>query len=241
MKSSETDTLAEHVQLVRLSDMAGWERNPHKHPESQLSTLASLVRRFGFTSLPVLATYPGCETGFVSSGNGRLAVLRLLKSQYPQNPPPGISVAPDGEWLIPCRPMAFPSKAEAEAQGLSDNWVASMPGVEDDAEKLSEILLDLQEQEIDFSGLGKDMEDLANLLADVPSDDDWSAAMGGLPDADRAPIQQMTFTLHDDQAAFVKRAIEVAKAMGDFVDTGNENSNGNALARVAQIFLSRLP
>jgi len=166
MNPNATDTLAEHVQLVRLSDMAGWERNPHKHPESQLSTLASLVRRFGFTSLPVLATYPGCETGFVSSGNGRLAVLRLLKSQYPQNPPPGIGTAPDGEWLIPCRPMAFPSKAEAEAQGLSDNWVASMPGVEDDTEMLAEILHDLQEQEIDFSGLGKDIEDLSKLLAD---------------------------------------------------------------------------
>ena len=51
MKSNGTDTLAEHVQLVRLADMAGWERNPHKHPESQLSTLASLVRRFGFSVL----------------------------------------------------------------------------------------------------------------------------------------------------------------------------------------------
>lgn len=166
MNPNGTDTLTEHVRLVRLADMAAWERNPHKHPESQLSTLASLVRRFGFTSLPVLATYPGCETGFVSSGNGRLAVLRLLKSQYPQNPPPGIGVAPDGEWLIPCRPMAFPSKAEAEAQGLSDNWVASMPGVEDDSELLADILRDLEADGVDFSGLGKDADDLAKLLAD---------------------------------------------------------------------------
>ena len=166
MNPNATDTLAEHVQLVRLADMAAWERNPHKHPENQLSTLASLVRRFGFTSLPVLATYPGCETGFVSSGNGRLAVLRLLKSQYPQNPPPGIGVAPDGEWLIPCRPMAFPSKAEAEAQGLSDNWVATMPGVEDDSEILADILRDLEADGVDFSGLGKDADELAKLLAE---------------------------------------------------------------------------
>lgn len=189
MNPNGTDTLAEHVQLVRLADMAGWERNPHKHPESQLSTLASLVRRFGFTSLPVLATYPGCETGFVSSGNGRLAVLRLLKSQYPQNPPPGIGVAPDGEWLIPCRPMTFPSKAEAEAQGLSDNWVASMPGVEDDSEILAEILHDLQEQEIDFSGLGKDMEELAAVLADPPVEP--SADDDGAPEPPAEPISRL--------------------------------------------------
>ena len=61
--------------------------------------------------------------------------------------------------------------------------------------------------------------------------------MGSLPENDRAPIQQMTFTLHDDQAATVKQAMELAKSMGDFVDTGNENSNGNALARVAEMFL----
>lgn len=180
MNPNGTDTLAEHVQLVRLADMAAWERNPHKHPESQLSTLASLVRRFGFTSLPVLATYPGCETGFVSSGNGRLAVLRLLKSQYPQNPPPGIGVAADGEWLIPCRPMAFPSKAEAEAQGLSDNWVASMPGVEDDSEILADILRDLDAEGVDFSGLGKDADDLAKLLGeeDESEPEDSSAKLG---------------------------------------------------------------
>lgn len=180
MNPNGTDTLAEHVQLVRLADMAAWERNPHKHPESQLSTLASLVRRFGFTSLPVLATYPGCETGFVSSGNGRLAVLRLLKSQYPQNPPPGIGVAPDGEWLIPCRPMAFPSKAEAEAQGLSDNWVASMPGVEDDSEILADILRDLEADGVNFSGLGKDADELAKLLAEdyAPAETGSSSGAG---------------------------------------------------------------
>jgi hypothetical protein len=32
---------------------------------------------------------------------------------------------------------------------------------------LAEILHDLQEQEIDFSGLGKDMDDLAKLLAEL--------------------------------------------------------------------------
>jgi DNA modification methylase len=176
MKSDETGTLSEHVQLVRLPDLQAWTRNPHKHPESQLSTLASNIRTFGFTSLPVLAFYPGETRGFVSSGNGRLESLHLLRAQYPQNPPPGIDTDTDGEWLIPVRPMQFPSRLIAEAQGLSDNWIASMPGVEDDTEMLAEILHDLQEQEIDFSGLGKDMDDLAAILADPPvepsADDD---------------------------------------------------------------------
>ena len=48
----------------------------------------------------------------------------------------------------------------------------------------------------------------------------------------------MTFTLHDDQAEIIKEAIEKAKTIGPFIETGNENSNGNALARVAELFLS---
>jgi hypothetical protein len=48
----------------------------------------------------------------------------------------------------------------------------------------------------------------------------------------------MTFTLHDAQAEQVKRAIDAAKEMGPF-DGPNENSNGNALARVCETFLTR--
>jgi hypothetical protein len=45
--------------------------------------------------------------------------------------------------------------------------------------------------------------------------------------------------LHDYQAETVRAALDVAKQMGAFVDTGNENSNGNALARVCELFLGQ--
>lgn len=81
---------------------------------------------------------------------------------------------------------------------------------------------------------------LSNLEAQfVPPDaDDWATALGGLADGDRAPFQQMTFTLHDEQAEQVKRALEVAKDMGAFTDSPNENSNGNALARICEAFIT---
>lgn len=60
----------------------------------------------------------------------------------------------------------------------------------------------------------------------------------GLPVGERAPFQQMTFILHDEQASEVKRALDVAKEMGAF-DGPNENSNGNALARICETFLTR--
>ena len=49
-----------------------------------------------------------------------------------------------------------------------------------------------------------------------------------LPDGDKEPFKQMTFTLSDEQAEIVENAIKKAKK-NEFGDTGNENSNGNAI------------
>lgn len=57
-----------------------------------------------------------------------------------------------------------------------------------------------------------------------------------LPDGDKAPFQQMTFTLADEQATFIQNAITDIKQTEEYkyVETfGNENSNGNALYLLA--------
>ena len=89
-----------------------------------------------------------------------------------------------------------------------------------------------------------DWDDLANEWdADLLSD--WGVDVGGfdvnpddmgddfsLPDGDKAPFQQMTFTLADEQATVIKNAIEDIKGTDEYkyAETmGNENSNGNAL------------
>ena len=53
-----------------------------------------------------------------------------------------------------------------------------------------------------------------------------------LPNGDKSPFQQMTFTLADEQAEQIKNAIEEIKSTEEYkyAETmGNENSNGNAL------------
>ena len=53
-----------------------------------------------------------------------------------------------------------------------------------------------------------------------------------LPDGDKEPFQQMTFTLADEQAEQIKNAIADVKETEEYkyAETmGNENSNGNAL------------
>ena len=64
-------------------------------------------------------------------------------------------------------------------------------------------------------------------IDDIETSDDFS-----LPDGDKEPFQQQTYTLADAQAEVIKNAISDVKKTEEYnyVETfGNENSNGNAL------------
>ena len=64
-------------------------------------------------------------------------------------------------------------------------------------------------------------------IDDIETSDSFS-----LPDGDKPPFQQMTFTLADEQAEQIKNAIADIKQTEEYkyVETmGNENTNGNAL------------
>lgn len=98
-----------------------------------------------------------------------------------------------------------------------------------------EVLAELGET-LDLGGLFSP-DEMAAVLERVPGDEDWAGALGDLPDGDRAPFQQMTFTVSDEQAEQIGRALEKAKDAAPFADTGNENSNGNALARICEVYL----
>ena len=96
----------------------------------------------------------------------------------------------------------------------------------------------------DNVGFGEwDWEDLANNW-DAEQLTDWGVDIPGfdnvedlgesfsLPDGDKAPFQQMTFTLADEQAEQIKNAIDDIKETQEYKYAermGNENSNGNAL------------
>ena len=80
-----------------------------------------------------------------------------------------------------------------------------------------------------------DAEQLADWGLEVPGFDLNADELGtefSLPDGDKAPFQQMTFTLADEQAEQIKNAIQDIKETEEYkyAETmGNENSNGNAL------------
>jgi hypothetical protein len=90
--------------------------------------------------------------------------------------------------------------------------------------------------EWDWSDLANnwDSDQLEEWGLDIPgfSDVEDLGENFSLPDGDKAPFQQMTFTLADEQATQIKNAIDEIKGTEEYkyAETmGNENSNGNAL------------
>ena len=112
---------------------------------------------------------------------------------------------------------------------------------------LAEDLTEEQQKQFiikDNVGFGEwDWNDLANNW-DSQQLDEWGLDIPGfdnvedlgesfsLPDGDKPPFQQMTFTLADEQAEQIKNALDEMKGTQEYkyAETmGNENSNGNAL------------
>jgi len=113
--------------------------------------------------------------------------------------------------------------------------------------KASELTEEQQRQFIikDNAGFGEwdwdmlanewNVEELVEWGLDLPLDfvsaDEFGEGFE-LPDGDKAPFQQMTFTLADEQAVQIQNAIADIKLTNEYkyAETfGNENSNGNAL------------
>ena len=151
------------------------------------------------------------EEGGIIAGHGRvLAAQKLGIDEVP-------TMAATG-W----------TKAQKQAYVLADNQLPQNAGW--DMDLLSVEMKDLDAEGFDLSLMGFDDDMMANMLIE-------EIAMPVLPSGEKEPFQQMTFTLHDEQVEYVETATSIAKKMGAFVNSPNENGNGNALARVCEMFV----
>lgn len=205
---------AKRIEMWPLERLVPYERNARTHSPEQVAQIAASIQEFGFTN-PILVD--GADG--ILAGHGRLAAAKDM----------GLSE-------VPVIVLDHLSPEQRRAYVIADNQLALNAGW--DMQLLQQEVMALNLADFDLSLLGFDDDRIAELLeggADVKELEEMPA----LPSGDREPFQQMTFTLHDDQAELIKEAVQKAKDMGPFADTVNENSNGNGLARVAELFLSR--
>lgn len=133
--------------------------------------------------------------------------------------------------------MRYQALKDLGYKELPDNWVKKSSELSEE-EKQRFIIADnvgFGDWDWDIIANEWDTEILADWGLDVGGFDVNSDDLGTdftLPDGDKAPFQQMTFTLADEQAEILKAELDKVKKSEEFkyVETfGNENSNGNAL------------
>ena len=146
----------------------------------------------------------------IIAGHGRVMAARKLRLEK-----------------VPCIRLAHLSETQKRAYIIADNKLALNAGW--DEEMLGLELAELREVDFDLGLLGFSDDEIGAFDVD-------EADMPGLSSEDKQPFQQITFTVHDEQAEDVQAAMAKAKQMGHGESAVNENSNGNALAFVCQSF-----
>ena len=209
----------------KLSDFKTQKKNINKHKPRGMAMLDNVIEKDGWQGGITVAA-----NGETFAGSARLEVAT---NRFGEDAEP-IMVHTNGDRPVIIVRDDIPDANHPKAirLGIADNRISEI-NYDADYELLAEI-----SDEIDIS----DMYDDDELIVDegenkdqIPENSEWNNALGDLPSGDKEPFQQMTFTLHDEQVEQVKAAMEISKKMGDF-DSPNQNSNGNALARICEIF-----
>lgn len=198
------------VEQIEVERLVPYARNARTHSDAQVAQIAASIREFGFCN-PVLVDG---QDGIIA-GHGRVLAARQL-----------------GMAEVPCVRLGHLSDTQRRAYIIADNRLALSAGWDDALLALELSALRIDGFELELTGF--EPGEIDALLDGVEP----LGSMPNLPDGKKSPFQQMTFTLHDDQAANVQSALDVAKSQGQFVESPNENSNGNALHRICEAYLS---
>lgn len=197
------------IEYINVDKLSAYETNSRTHSKEQIGQIAASISEFGFTN-PVLIDQ---DNGIIA-GHGRVEAAKQI-----------------GMDEVPCLRLSHLTEAQRKAYVIADNKLALNAGWDDAL--LRDEIESLQGLDYNIALLGFSDVELEEILKNVDE-----IEMPDLASGDRQPFQQMTFTLHDEQVEQVTLALKQAKGIGSFDDSPNENSNGNALARICETFLT---
>ena len=217
-----------HTQFELRSRIVGHERisardltphplNPAIHSEGQRAKLRDTLQRIGIARSILVYASPTHGPSTIIDGHMRADEF--------------------GDAVWDCERLDV---TDTEAEVLISALDTIAGERETDAQQLADLLTSILDNTDTLHGTAHTAEDLDTLIDSlaVPDDDVWGDALDGVPEGDRTPFTQITYTLHDEQAAVVRDAIDVAKRIGDGFDgNANGNANGNALHLVCMEFL----
>jgi ParB-like chromosome segregation protein Spo0J len=202
------------VEVVDADVLIPYTNNAKEHPEEQVKKIASSIKNYGWDQ-PIVVD----GENEIIKGHGRLQAAELL-----------------GLEQVPVITRTDLTGAEKKASRIADNKTAESAWIDDVLE--TEVSILDNDESINMDSLGFGDDELDSLISEATlGDEDIAEAFGNLPDGERDPIRQKTFTLSETQVETVENALETSKDMGEFPPGPNDNSNGNALARICSKFL----
>lgn len=192
-----------------VNDLIPYVNNTRTHSEEQINQIASSIKEFGFTN-PVLID----AQGGVIAGHGRIMGAKKLNLAE-----------------VPTIVLSNLTEAQKKAYIIADNKIALNAGWDEDLLQLE--LMALDELGFDYSNLGFDFDiDIEEL-----DDEDFEP---NIKTGDREPIRNMTFTVSDEQHELIEEVLKLAKEYQPTDPAGiNENSNGNALYYICELFKNK--
>lgn len=186
--------------------------NARSHPPRQREALRGSLDTLGWVS-PILVN---ARTNMLIDGHARVEEM-LTKDENALIPVIEVDITEDEEKLF----LA------------SFDWITQLADY--DRDRLDDLLHEVQTDDTRLQAMLSEMAERTGVI--FADDNSWGDAFEGIPDSDRAPFQQKTFTLHDSQIEIIDNAIRLANSIGGYDDTPNDNSNGNALTRICEAYL----
>ena len=192
------------IEYIAVEDLKPYEKNNKKHEDFDIGEIAKSISKYEM--IDPVGIWGKDNT--IVEGHGRVLACKQL----------GID-------KVPCIRLDHLTDEQRREYAIVHNKSSELALY--DFDNLADELADLDLSDFDFDfGIDTDAEE-SNYSPDEFGED-FTLAEG-----DRTPIQQMTFTLHDEQAELIKYAMDCVK--DDIQETfGNTNKNGNALYEVVR-------
>jgi len=180
--------------------------NARTHSPEQVDQIAASIKEFGFNN-PVLID----KKNGIIAGHGRVMAARKLELKE-----------------VPTVRLEHLSETQKKAFIIADNKIAM--NAEWDEELLALELKDLDDVMFDLNLTGFDAAQI-NEMFNVNDYDDFEP---NVPDGEKMPLSNMTFTVSAEQLEVINTALNKASKEKPFDPQGvNENKNGNALFLMA--------
>lgn len=194
------------LETVAISSLQSDPVNARKHSKKNIESVANSLKLFGQRK-PIVVT----PDNIVLAGNGTLEAAKSLGWTE-------ISIArtPRG-WTY----------EQMRAFALADNRTAEL--AEWDTQILADQMLELDANGFNIFELGFEPVDLGQFEVE-------EIEPPSLEDGDKKPFQQITFTVHNEQADMIYQAIAKVKLEQDIAYPYNENSNANAIYAICKSF-----